>query len=638
MPHRRARSAPASGWAAPLLVALGTLTGLQILRAMFPLLVYVAKDRFGLGSPALGGIGLVLFGLAWFGPGRATSGRPLDALARTAIPLLLARLVLQIWPGDPAVSLVVSAAGTVAFLFFLAAVARAASRAPLADAVLAGATGDVAIHAVAGTRDLHWGGFGPTVVTLLLLLLGGLAVRQALRVPSSPREPAHNARASGAALFALGPWLALQLELLGNVARASARTGYETPASGALVAGGLGLATLIAAVLSRVPGKWSRGVALLAAAILAPAVWRLEPAGTFSVAFLPLAQIAAGALLVLALRSTPTPSSRRASIGAATGGITFLLLVFLHYASYDLPLPGEPIVWSLLAIAALAIAAAAASPGERSAPSRARLGSVAAVALVATMLPLLRPSAAPDLRERVDSPLRAATFNLHNGFDERGGFALERMLDSLAAEHPDVIALQEVSRGWLANGGADLFELARERLAMAGTFGPATSSDWGNAVFTRVLPVAVERLPLPPRDLPLTRQATVVSIPTTVGPEPLRVIGTHFHHREDDEDIRVQQATALVHALGPSGRSLLLGDFNALPGSRSLSLLGAAGWQDAGAAASPPLPPTYPSRGPVRRIDTILAGDGCSVISSRVAGAWGSDHRAVVAEIRLERP
>jgi endonuclease/exonuclease/phosphatase family metal-dependent hydrolase len=224
------------------------------------------------------------------------------------------------------------------------------------------------------------------------------------------------------------------------------------------------------------------------------------------------------------------------------------------------------------------------------------------------------------------------TFNLHNGFDESGRFALDAMLERLAAEEPDVVALQEVSRGWLVNGSADLYELTRERLAAHGAFGPSVSTDWGNAVFSRFPPDSVRRVPLPPRDLPLTRQATVVDFPAGPHGAALQVIATHFHHIENDESIRAEHARFLAERGAPRG-AVLLGDFNALPGAESMAILRAAGWQDVGAAADPPFPPTYPARAPDRRIDTILTGAGTRIRSSRVAPPWGSDHRAVLADL-----
>ena len=166
---------------------------------------------------------------------------------------------------------------------------------------------------------------------------------------------------------------------------------------------------------------------------------------------------------------------------------------------------------------------------------------------------------------------------------------------------------------------------------MHGAFGPATSTDWGNAVFTRFPPDSVRVIPLPPRDLPLTRQATILDLRPGPAGVALRVIATHFHHVDAADPIRAEHATFLATLGAPRG-ALLLGDFNAVPGSEAMTILGEAGWQDAGTVDPGPFSPTYPARSPARRIDTVLVGGASRMLGSSVAPPWGSDHRAVIVD------
>ncbi|MGH2571665.1 MAG: endonuclease/exonuclease/phosphatase family protein, partial [bacterium] len=335
------------------------------------------------------------------------------------------------------------------------------------------------------------------------------------------------------------------------------------------------------------------------------------------------------------------------------GFVLFLALFFAHYAGYDLPIPGSRTALFLVAGAVLLVASLAGAPAGGAAPrfSWALTAILAAVA----MLPLARPAIAPAFapafaKEKVprsgsrpardldSGPIRVVTFNLHAGFDEAGGFALDEMLFALRREDPDVVALQEVSRGWVINGSADLYELAREVLGLEGVPGPSVVPDWGSAVFTR-WPAKASRLePLPPPDLPLPRSATLVDLGA------IRVLATHFHHRRDDDHVREEQASFVAGELvAPSDTapSILLGDFNALPESRCLAILADAGWRDVfdgsdGAADIDAGTGTYPSRAPVRRIDTIFFRGPWRLVRAEVAPPWGSDHRAVVAELLLE--
>jgi endonuclease/exonuclease/phosphatase family metal-dependent hydrolase len=314
--------------------------------------------------------------------------------------------------------------------------------------------------------------------------------------------------------------------------------------------------------------------------------------------------------------------------------VLFLALFFAHYAGYDLRLPVDRTQVLLVAgglLAAASLAPRALSPDEPT-PS----GAWALPAVLVAFVPLVRmellPAASPPEVGAAAGGIRAVTLNVHAGFDERGGWSFDRQMRSLRAARPDVVALQEVSRGWVINGGADLFELARESLGLHGVPGPSVRSDWGNAVFSRTPPGARSNLPLPPRSLPIPRAVMAVDVPLDDG-SALRVLATHLHHVAADSAVRDFQATflaALPEVTGAGG-SLLLGDFNALPDSRCLSVLRDAGWTDVhapGAGAGE----TFPASAPARRIDTVLYRGGLRPSATRTAGDWGSDHRAVIAD------
>jgi endonuclease/exonuclease/phosphatase family metal-dependent hydrolase len=290
----------------------------------------------------------------------------------------------------------------------------------------------------------------------------------------------------------------------------------------------------------------------------------------------------------------------------------------------------------VLVVAGVFLAVASAAPRALLPDERPPSGAWALPAVLLAFVPLARlelfPAAAPPEESEEPETIRAVTFNLHQGFDERGGWSFDREMRSLRAARPDVVALQEVSRGWVINGGADLYELARESLGLHGVPGPSVRSDWGNAVFSRTPPGASSNIALPPRTLPIPRAVTSVDVPLTDG-SALRVLATHLHHPEADDEIRDFQATflAALPKVTGAGGSLLMGDFNALPESRCLSVLREAGWTDVhvpGAGGGE----TFPASEPVRRIDTILHRGGLRLSTTRVADDWGSDHRAVIAD------
>src|SRR4026209_2842734 len=131
---------------------LGVVFGLQCLRALFPSLVYILKDRLGVSSIGLAAIGIGLFALAGFAP-RWIQKRSLIRAATILTGFLAGlRALLQLWPGDPLGFLVLAAAGSVIFLALLASLPPALA----ARVFLCGASADIALHALRKTEDLHW--------------------------------------------------------------------------------------------------------------------------------------------------------------------------------------------------------------------------------------------------------------------------------------------------------------------------------------------------------------------------------------------------------------------------------------------------------------------------------------------------
>lgn len=632
--------------AARLATILGTLFGLQALRAFFPLLLYVLKDRYGLSSISLGGIGIAVFALAFVVP-RVVRGP--GGLFRAFVALLAARGALQFWTGDPAVSLGLAAVGVVAFFAFLAA--RGPGR---AVGFLVGALLDVSLHAAFGTRDLHWGGSLSSFVAGALIGTAILVARACRRDRST-----HEASAPALGVLAWGPFLFLQLELLGNVARFSARTALPTCFSGVSVAAGFVLAATLGPHVARARMSNHAAFPWIAATCLGLSVLRAETTGLLAAPLLWIAQVTAALLLIRALdardfaakqgdtrayeASAVDSGPRAAAMGA--GSVLLIVLLFLHYAGYDLRIPFDRTAGKLVAVAALLVAALPRRTGAVEAQAFAPRGWFAAACVAIALLPLLRgvPTSRPSPRDEGGVPASrpsrdegvavVVTFNLHAAFDERGGWAFDRMMRELGAQRPDVAALQEVSRGWVVNGSADLYELARERLGLTGAYGPSVTTDWGNAVFVRGEIARVSTSPLPPRDLALTRAVTVVER-APEGGYPLRVVATHLHYRTGDDAIRDLQARAIA-TVSASPDAVLLGDFNAQPESECFAILRAAGWIDAaGTPESAARAPTFPAAQPVRRIDTIFVGDPSRVLSCEVAPSWGSDHRAVIARLR----
>jgi endonuclease/exonuclease/phosphatase family metal-dependent hydrolase len=601
---------------------LAVMFGLQCLRALFPSMVYVLKDRLGVSSIGLGLMGIGLFALAGVLRGWMPKTTPLRTATVLAGFLAGLRALLQLWPGDPVGFLILAAAGAVVFLSLLASLPPSSAT----RIFLCGAGIDLALHAFHKTEDWHW---ASGMNDLVIVVLAGIALAFAFRAnrAATDLEPAAWQHSRG--LFVWGPYVFLHLELFGNVARMSARTGTSPEISGALLAAAhaVTIAMLAAGISRRSP--WIVGAAIAALV----SILKASVPGIAAIIQMPLAILACGILLDRALLRVSDAPAR--SIAFGFGSVLLILLTFAHYADYDLQFPWTRThVW---VTAALMLVVAAVRPSVLAIP-RAASSALAAVPLaLAAGLAIVglrhdrAATQAPHAPQALAHSARIVTFNLHAGFDELGAFRFPFMMEKLVAEGADVIALQEVSRGWLINGCADLYELARSSLPMPGVFAASVGGDWGNAVFSKATMQHVEQIPLPPETLSLSR--AVLAVDLVAHPSrTFRVLATHFHHRSPDDAIRVLQSQTVVAQFGTQQPAVLLGDFNATPESQPMEILRQAGWYEA-----PMLEGsfTYPSKAPERRIDTIVVCGPVEILDARVAPAWGSDHRAVVVDVAL---
>ena len=261
------------------------------------------------------------------------------------------------------------------------------------------------------------------------------------------------------------------------------------------------------------------------------------------------------------------------------------------------------------------------------------------------------------------------TYNIQYGFGLDGQYDLERIVAAVA--DADVICLQEVTRGFIRNGGADMPALIGDLLAdrfwsyhgcadidmmsgMAGGRAVNRRFQFGNMVLSR-WPIRAVRHHLLPRlwrhgDLNLQRGALEAAIETPAG--TIRFYSTHFDHIDPRE--RLAQASALadiaqnfavtggaVTGAGDfglpehddSGDFLLLGDFNFEPGSLEYRYL----VEDRGLAAVSQSDTGWSWRDPAgmqadKRLDHVFASAGLAgrISNARVdRDAVGSDHMPV---------
>ncbi|MDI6772561.1 MAG: endonuclease/exonuclease/phosphatase family protein [bacterium] len=617
-----------------LFAALTVTLGLQTFRAFFPLILYVYGTRPGISSVDMGLLAIGVFLTAWLVAVPLRLFGPAGAVRLAATVLALTRLLLQF--SDPGRALWLSALGTVAFLLVvpcLLAFARGSTpegSARLTQGLLFGLALDVAIAGAFWTWDPIWqrsaaaGAVTVAVVLIYLALLGGF--RRADVNRSRTDVPLGTAWT----LLGLGPILLLHMLLFQNVARLTAVTGWPLP--GAL----LFILAVDAVAIGAAAGVRRGVLALLSAVVLIPAASLARGSGAGAALGLVIGSVSAAVVTVAIIGAQGRRALRGGLARTAVGwGLGMLLLVvpaFLYYVGYDLKLPFDnrllpPILAAVAAVAALGPGRAiGAVPVMRRAPG--------AVFLVLLLVPLVlwvggRP---PQAQAGSGWPVRVMSYNLHQGYGISGAQDLEALARTIEEAGAEIVALQEVSRGWLVNGSTEMLTWLSRRLRMPYVWGPAADAIWGNAILSRRPILASGNAELPRGGAPMRRAVMWADVDLGRG-ERLLVIATHFHHVEGHGQIREPQAAATVSRWNRQGRTVLMGDLNALPGAREIAILRDAGLRDAFALAGQGEGFTYRSDKPYERIDYIWISPDLAARDFNVLPGQASDHLGIAVTV-----
>jgi endonuclease/exonuclease/phosphatase (EEP) superfamily protein YafD len=244
---------------------------------------------------------------------------------------------------------------------------------------------------------------------------------------------------------------------------------------------------------------------------------------------------------------------------------------------------------------------------------------------------VLGPVVLDGLRRRVSSPpqgrpVRLVSLNmLHGRADPAAVVALATAADA------DVLTLSEVTPqavdGLQRAGVADL--LPQSHVVPAG---PGQPVGGGGALWTRL--EVRQRTAVPGR---FGQPTARLSVP---GARDLEVTAVHTHPptRSPRQVARWEEDLELLTEPADGVLRVLAGDFNATPDHAAFRRLLRRGWVDAAQRTGQHLRPTWsPLRSGVPRLtlDHVLVDPRIGVASLAVVHVPGSDHRALVADLRL---
>lgn len=651
------------------LVAAVFLLTVELLRGTAPLLDLTKAD---LGVVGAAGVAALIFAApAVAGVAVALAGPARAALGAVGL-LLLLRLVAQVQ--DPATLPVVGAGAATGIAALVLVLRQAPTGIAGGVGVLVGGVADLAVRAAYGSWDaLFRPGAGPWLVVLAVV---AVAVAALVLGWSSARH--HGAGGSGGSggsgadtvavpagrVAALGPYLGLYLLLYGSAPVVAAHGDVPAPAAAAVL--------IAAAVVSievvrrmRLPGgagqlpepdRWFAGTAAGLAAVGAVAVgyWTTGAAVPVAAA---VAAIAAAVLLVRALTSAAASTAPRwrasgYAAGAAAAGWGYLLPVMIYQVDFELELPFDSRYALVVAAVLLAAAGSGGRPREhpvdrpdgRGTVARLVPGPVAAVAALALLVPLAMAVTRPAIPEPASpqvtgsgAEVRLLSWNVMYGRDHAEGVPdPEAVAQAIEAADPDVVLLQEVSRGWPIGGGVDLLEYLSRRLAMPYRWSPAADGQFGNALLTR-LPlsdVATARLPFVQG--PMERSYVAATVQLSGGQE-LHLVNAHLQHRKDNTPTRLVQSRALLDIWDRRPHTVVAGDFNFWPSWRERDVWDGAGLVSAQDVTGHGGEFTVPSDDPDNQVDWIFGTPDLTFSDFAIRSAvTQSDHYPLVVTVTVD--
>lgn len=247
------------------------------------------------------------------------------------------------------------------------------------------------------------------------------------------------------------------------------------------------------------------------------------------------------------------------------------------------------------------------------------------------------------------------SYNIQAGRDTSRLLDLDRTARAIEEQQPDIAVLQELDVHWSPRSNhADQAQWLANRLDMEVFFAPiyklpaersgAPERQFGLAILSH-------HSILQTHNHSLTRLSTQVPNPNpelvTGFPEALIdirgvhlwVYGCHLDFRPAPI-VRTKQVAEMCEVIGRrSGPCMLLGDFNAVPGSVELGPLlnEPLHLTDALEVSGRSGQPTYPTDQPSHRFDYVLTSPQIEVVEAWIPPARASDHLPVVADLSIAR-
>ena len=236
--------------------------------------------------------------------------------------------------------------------------------------------------------------------------------------------------------------------------------------------------------------------------------------------------------------------------------------------------------------------------------------------------------------------MRLLSWNIHKGIGGRDRrYSLQRIIDCIDHEHPDLVCLQEVDRLVGRSDFDDQPRLLGQSLNLQSTFQanvPVSNGTYGNLILSRWAVGSTHRISLK-RGIRKSRGAQLIHVETPEG--ALHLVNTHLGL--DERERHWQIDFLLDHELFQSSRvmpTFIAGDFNDWRNTLAEQSLANHGFQQ---VTSPPSEyRSFPSWLPVGGLDKVfvrgeVTTERVKVVRTSLARV-ASDHLPIVVDFSLK--
>lgn len=235
------------------------------------------------------------------------------------------------------------------------------------------------------------------------------------------------------------------------------------------------------------------------------------------------------------------------------------------------------------------------------------------------------------------------TYNVHRCLGVDGRLDVARIAEVIAADAPDIVALQELDVGRARTNGVDQAHEVAERLGMRSRFHASLTVEdelYGDAILT-ALPerlVKAEALPGLPA-LPQLEPRGAVWAAVEVDGVEVQVVNTHLGLLAREQGAQVDALLGRGWLAGAGEAVILLGDFNSTSGSNPYRGV-TKRLRDAQKLLPGRTIPTFPSMFPMLRIDHVFVGRAIEVrrawTSTSPLARTASDHLPLIVEFAVD--